>query len=290
MNSKHLKYTDLIFDLYGTLVDIHTDQDKMELWEKTALYMGFHGAHYDAKELQAEFDRLIKAAESDAAQKEETLNMPASNMVISASDEDMTVSNITLPASQAYECFPELQIEKVFEDMYRAKGISENLQQLSISTAQLFRVISIEFIRLYPGVKEALKMLRQKGFRLWILSNAQHVFTAGEIRFFGLEEFFDGIYLSSDYGCKKPDRRFFNQLIEEQKLDKSCALMIGNDLSTDICGAKNVGLPGFYMHTNLSPAEDAEALLEPTSARPKPDYVFEGTNWLKIAEQILEIR
>ena len=27
-----MKYTDLIFDLYGTLVDIHTDQTKEEVW------------------------------------------------------------------------------------------------------------------------------------------------------------------------------------------------------------------------------------------------------------------
>lgn len=30
-------YTDLIFDLYGTLVDIHTEEDDA-VWEKTAIY------------------------------------------------------------------------------------------------------------------------------------------------------------------------------------------------------------------------------------------------------------
>ena len=32
-------YTDLIFDLYGTLVDIHTEEDAA-VWDKTALYFG----------------------------------------------------------------------------------------------------------------------------------------------------------------------------------------------------------------------------------------------------------
>ena len=37
-------YTDLIFDLYGTLVDIHTEESDA-VWEKTAIYFGFYGAH-----------------------------------------------------------------------------------------------------------------------------------------------------------------------------------------------------------------------------------------------------
>ena len=46
-----MKYTDLIFDLYGTLVDIHTEEDEL-VWEKTALYFGFYGARYTAEELR----------------------------------------------------------------------------------------------------------------------------------------------------------------------------------------------------------------------------------------------
>ena len=38
-----MQYTDLVFDLYGTLVDIHTEEDSL-VWEKTALFFGFYGA------------------------------------------------------------------------------------------------------------------------------------------------------------------------------------------------------------------------------------------------------
>ena len=46
----YLQITDLIFDLYGTLVDIHTDENET-VWEKTALYFGFYGAAYTGSEL-----------------------------------------------------------------------------------------------------------------------------------------------------------------------------------------------------------------------------------------------
>ena len=35
-----MTYTDLVFDLYGTLVDIHTEESD-EVWEKTTLYFGY---------------------------------------------------------------------------------------------------------------------------------------------------------------------------------------------------------------------------------------------------------
>ena len=37
-----MRCTDLVFDLYGTLVDIHTEEDN-RVWEKTAFYFGFYG-------------------------------------------------------------------------------------------------------------------------------------------------------------------------------------------------------------------------------------------------------
>ena len=33
----HMKYTDLIFDLYGTLVDTHTEEG-LDTWTRTAIY------------------------------------------------------------------------------------------------------------------------------------------------------------------------------------------------------------------------------------------------------------
>ena len=44
-----MKYENYIFDLYGTLVDIHTDEEKTELWEKLAQFYGYYGAVYTAE-------------------------------------------------------------------------------------------------------------------------------------------------------------------------------------------------------------------------------------------------
>ena len=238
-----MRYTDLIFDLYGTLLDIHTEEDDT-VWEKTALYFGFYGAHFTGPELRQAFHCAMAAREAQAG--------------------------------QSYECFPDIPFHEVMADLFRSKGISENADTLGIQAAQLFRICSTEYIRLYPNVLESLDVLRQKGFRLWLLSNAQEVFTRFELRHLGLWEAFDGIYISSCFGFRKPDVRFFRALLEEQKLDPGMCLMIGNDRETDMAGAEAAGIATFYMHTELTPPDQS-----PTD--PGNPMEFEGDDWEKIA-------
>lgn len=244
-----MNYTDLIFDLYGTLVDIHTEEDDT-VWEKTALYFGYYGAHYTGAELKAAFQSAMASRKAKAG--------------------------------QSYECFPDLPMEPVFAELFRKKGVEENAEALGLNAAQLFRIASTEYIRLYPGVTDALVTLREKGYRLWLLSNAQRVFTAFELRHLGLEGYFDGIRLSSDYGCRKPDIRFFSALLQEEHLDSKTCLMIGNDLETDIAGAKNAGLATLYMHTGLTPPDQRRA----DSENP---FEYEGWDWEELTERILQL-
>lgn len=239
-----MKYTDFIFDLYGTLVDIHTEESQL-VWEKTALYYGYYGACYTPEALKKAFENELRLRQAQAG--------------------------------QSYECFPDIPFHQVMAQLFRAKGIVEAADSLGVQAAQLFRICSTEYIRLYPNVVESLKKLRKQGYRLWLLSNAQEVFTAYELRHLGLDTVFDGIYISSGYGCRKPDVRFFRALLEERRLDPNTCLMIGNDRETDIAGAKAAGIHTFYMHTALTPTNQSPA-------DPNDPMEFEGDDWLQIAE------
>ncbi|MBR7178654.1 MAG: HAD family hydrolase [Oscillospiraceae bacterium] len=252
-----MKYTDLVFDLYGTLVDIHTEETDL-VWEKTAFYFGFYGAGYTGPELKTSFEAALRRREA--------------------------------VAGQSYECFPDIPFEKIMAELFRRKGVEAHADDLGIHAAQLFRISSLDYIRLYPGALAALAKLRKAGYRLWLLSNAQAVFTAYELRLLGLGEQLDGIYLSSDYQCRKPDLRFYRALTEDRKLDVTKTLMIGNDRLTDIAGAKAAGMATLYLHTDLTPAAqapaDAKKAIGKTDGR---EYEFEGADWDQLAELILSI-
>lgn len=253
-----MRYTDLVFDLYGTLVDIHTEEDDAA-WEKTALYMGYHGCRFSGNSLREAFEAEMKKREAKAG--------------------------------QGYEMYPEIPFDSVLADLFRTNGITAHADALGLTAAQVFRVTSTEYIRLYDGVLTALDAFRKKGFRLWLLSNAQRAFTAYELRQLGLGPQFDGVYLSSDYQCRKPDTRFFRILLDERQLTPSSCLMIGNDRETDIAGAQSAGMATLYMHTNLTPAYQAKAdfRFTPSKEQNSNHYEYEGTDWYALQKMMLQL-
>lgn len=243
-----MKYRNCIFDLYGTLVDIHTEEDTSRLWTAMAELYREQGAVYRPGELRGAYFRAIKCAEAGLAS----------------------------PAGDPHEAHPEIQIELVFQQLFQAKGVTVGREQ-AIRTGQQFRKLSTEYIRLYDGAEDLLKALRASGCGVYLLSNAQSIFTTLELEELGLKALFDGIYLSSDYGVKKPDRRFFDLLLKGENLDPCDSVMIGNDGTCDICGGRAAGLSTLYIHSNLSPNE----------AFPQADHVLTRMDLTRVKEILL---
>ena len=220
-------YDTCIFDLYGTLVDIRTDEKKPELWERLALFYAFYGAEYTPDELHQGYDCL-------------TAEMSAGKAGI---------------RKDAHEAYPEIRIEDVFMALFRKKGIDAD-EVLSRHAGQFFRILSMEHLKLYNGTKEMLSALRDGGKKVYLLSNAQKIFTEYEMNALGITPYFDDIFISSEHECKKPDVRFFEKLIHTYGIERDRAVMVGNDGVCDIEGAKNAGLATLYVRTEISPKEE----------------------------------
>ena len=242
-----MRYQDCIFDLYGTLVDIRTDETLPRLWDELAAWYREHGADYAPGELRDAYFRTVRQMEGGPA--------PLRH--------------------DAHEAHPEIRLELVFQRLFQSKGVDAG-PDLAVRTGARFRKGSMDYIRLYDGAVELLTALRANGQRVWLLSNAQRIFTDYELRTLGIQALFDGIYLSSDYGCKKPDRRFFEALLNEREITRLGAIMIGNDGECDIRGARAVGLSTLYIRSNISPEEPL----------PRADYVLEKMD-LSLAQRIL---
>ncbi len=237
-----MTYRVYIFDLYGTLVDISTDEDADGLWEKLVLFMGYYGAEYSPEELRADYHALVHEKEKNLRNRQR------------------------INRGDVHESSPEIEIRDVFRDLYRKKEVQAE-EALVIHTGQFFRVLSTNRLKLYPGTKEMLHSLRMNGKKIYLLSNAQRIFTEYEMRYLGLTECFDGIRISSDYGTKKPDPEFFNGMIRDYSIDRTHSLFIGNDSVCDIAGARKAGLSAFYVKSSISPegdsAPDADYIVDP---------------------------
>lgn len=221
-------YKNYMFDLYGTLADIHTDEGDISLWEKTADYYTAHGAAYTAEELQKAYCQFV--------------------------DEEKNVIHSTHPEYK----FIDIKIEKVFKKLYTVKGAAPTDEDV-LKTALFFRRTSREYIKLYDGISELLDDLKSRGANVYLLTNAQRSFTWDELQILGIVDKFDGIVISSDEECCKPDPYFYNTLLDRYGLDPKETIMVGNDPAADIKGAKGVGLSTLYIHTNISPELDENA-------------------------------
>lgn len=232
-----MKYENILFDLYGTLVDIRTDEGMDFVWRVMADFYLYSGAKYAPNELKKSFYKSINAQ-------------------IAKNDEDY-----------------EVDILHTFNWLYTNKGVKPT-KQLVLDTANEFRKSSTIFLNLYDDVYEGLIKLKSSGKHLYLLSNAQSSFTVPELKKLKIFNLFDDIFISSDYGVKKPSAKFFNIPIEKYNMDKEKTIMVGNDGTSDILGAKNVGLDTLYVKTEISPQEDL----------PDATYIFKTHNFKQIVE------
>lgn len=235
-----------IFDLYGTLVDIHTDEERHWLWREMAAYYTQKGAKFAPDALRVRYKAICR------------------NMERSAYPGD------------AHEAHPEIRIEDVFLALYAEKGVAADMAAAQ-QAARFFRECSTDYIRLYDGAAQLLERLRAAGRRVYLLSNAQRVFTMWELERLGLLPCFDGVLISSDCGVKKPDKRFFDLLLRRYDINPKTAVMIGNDGRCDIEGGKRAGLSTIYLRSNISPQEPL----------PQADYVFETMDFERVGDILL---
>ena len=214
-------YKNFIFDVYGTLVDIHTNEYESSAWQKMAETLSFYGVDYTAQELSEAYFSSCEWQMKSGAKKFKN---------------------------------PEVDVVEVFRHIFENKGKKAS-KSLATHLAQQFRAFSTEYICAYNGVHETLAKLKKAGKKLYLVANAQSCYIKQELTKLGLRKYFSGIAYSSDYKCAKPDATLFNELIEKHKLDRKLCVHIGNDPTTDVDGARNAKIDCLWFKTNLTPQD-----------------------------------
>ena len=245
---RRMKYRNCIFNLYGTLVDIHTDEERPQLWRDMAAYFAAERVHYGPDALHIRFKAICRSLDRESPLRK-----------------------------GAKEPHPEIRMEEVFLSLYAEKGVLAGIEQAE-RAARYFREKSTDYIRLYPGAKELLSRLRSEGRGVYLLANAQRTFAMWELEHLGLADAFDGMLISSDCGVRKPDKRFFDMLLRRCGIAAGSAVMIGSDGRCDVAGAKKAGLSSVYIRSNLSPNEP----------QPDADYVLDHMDLARVGDILLQ--
>jgi putative hydrolase of the HAD superfamily len=136
---------------------------------------------------------------------------------------------------------------------------------LATEFAELYLQIVPKLNALMPHAKEVLEFLKPN-FKLYIITNGFKELQYRKLQNSGIERFFDDIFISETIGYQKPHIAFFEHILKKTGAKKEESLIIGDDMKTDIQGAKNVGIACvLYNPTNendLVPDYRIESLLE----------------------------
>jgi putative hydrolase of the HAD superfamily len=206
----------ILFDLYGTLIDIDTDESLEEIYRGIAHYLTYHGVYLHRWEVRDRYYEIMKR------QKEE-----------------------------GGEEYPEINVEAIWNSFLGQEGIGAPLarRKLALILAQLYRAISRKRLQLYPDVKRVLDELRVT-YRMALVSDAQPCYALPEMTAVGLEGYFDPIIISAYYGFRKPDTRLIKKALDTMKLGPAEVICVGNDMYRDIFGASQLGIKAIFIDSN----------------------------------------
>lgn len=219
----------IIFDLYNTLLENDTDEEREDTYLFLSLWLSYHGVRIKSAELR----RLYL---------------------------DLCHKHI----SRSGEPYPDIEIGEVFSAIIAANRDLPPTSAMVSEMALLFRMLTTNHLSPFPGVIAMLGALKGR-VKLGIASNAQRLFTIPELTRFGMADFFDAIVFSSDVGACKPHRRVFETVLEALSVRAEEAVYVGDNLLADIYGARNSGMRAVwinrgkqeYDHREFKP--DAEA-------------------------------
>ncbi len=125
--------------------------------------------------------------------------------------------------------------EAGYDDLDIAKTIAADYLTLSPLQTKLF-----------PFVHETLQALKQRGLQLYIITNGFTQVQTKKLANCNLQQYFTQMITSEEVGVSKPDIAIFQYALNKANATSANSLMIGDDLKTDIGGARNAGIDQVY--------------------------------------------
>ena len=144
---------------------------------------------------------------------------------------------------------------KINQQQLRATRFPRTFAQLGLREEDSPAGISEQFTNILPQKKavfpytyEVLDYLRDKGYRLHLITNGFRDVQYIKLDASRLTDYFEEIVTSECCGHLKPDTRIFEHALERTGATAQESLMIGDNLECDVLGAYNAGLDQVYFN------------------------------------------
>lgn len=117
---------------------------------------------------------------------------------------------------------------------------------------------------LRPEVRETLQILKEKGYRLGVISNTASLYSVFDVlEAYGIRDYFEDITLSSITGYRKPHRRIFEISLRQMQVRAEECAYVGDTVSRDIIGARRMHFgAAIQIRSFLSDQKDRDVCTE----------------------------
>lgn len=161
------------------------------------------------------------------------------------------------------------------QDVIRYQRFHQIFQELGIDNYDLSLRFSQDYLglaptkgNLVPHAIETLTYLREK-YYLIIITNGFDEIQFRKMESSGITGYFKNVVTSEKAGCKKPARGIFDFALSQNGFRSEQSIMIGDNLLTDIAGAKNAMIDTVFFNPqkinhNVSVTHEIDQLIELT--------------------------
>jgi HAD superfamily hydrolase (TIGR01549 family) len=141
-----------------------------------------------------------------------------------------------------------------FERALRRLGLPAPVAQANAAPLSLVHMQHLAAsVELPAGHLELLASLSPK-YLLGLVSNLDHAATArGLLEKFGLARFLRTMVISEEFGRRKPHPTIFHEALKQIDVEPADAIFVGDSLTDDVAGAKNVGMRVVWLNPEGRP-------------------------------------
>ena len=127
---------------------------------------------------------------------------------------------------------------KLEKALFKKIRIKNHYEQLSYQI--LDNYMSPKNQHIYKDVRPILQYLKQKKYHLGVITNSDSRYRR-ILRFHGVDQYFDHLFISSEIGYKKPSQKIFNSVSQYFQLPLSQMWYIGDNYELDAKAAAEAG-------------------------------------------------
>jgi putative hydrolase of the HAD superfamily len=239
----------ILFDINGTLIDIHTDEGMDEIYRAISHFLTYQGIYLHRGEVRDQYYQIMEDQVKESGEEH--------------------------PEFDAVALWREFLTRNLHPASIAA---AEGLESMSRFLAHLYRGISRQRLELYPDVKPVLDELSLR-FPLAVVSDGQSAWAVPEMQAMGIDGYFAPIVISGDHRFRKPDPRLYQAALDGIGAAPQEVIFVGNDMYRDVFGARKMGMKTVFFLSNQG-RQHVEGV--------DPDYIIYRFAELKQAIEFFE--